>query len=158
MEWANIIQMLISAALSLVGVLVGARLAGKWQMQSTAMTAFVQARLTAYGELEAALKDIDVKIEHQTSRKIFAAINAAYLVASPETFELLKQLNLIIRITDRSTMPSTDEFYRLRRTLIESMRNDIFSYPVPKKEKVSRSRAPSDTQKKDDKKPERKKK
>nr|DAL30230.1 MAG TPA_asm: hypothetical protein [Caudoviricetes sp.] len=158
MEWANIIQMLISAALSLVGVLVGARLAGKWQMQSTAMTAFVQARLTAYGELEAALKDIDVKIEHQTSRKIFAAINAAYLVASPETFELLKQLNLIIRITDRSTMPSTEEFYRLRRTLIESMRNDIFSYPVPKKEKVSRSRAPSDTQKKDDKKPERKKK
>lgn len=150
--------MLISAALSLVGVLVGARLAGKWQMQSTAMTAFVQARLTAYGELEAALKDIDVKIEHQTSRKIFAAINAAYLVASPETFELLKQLNLIIRITDRSTMPSTEEFYRLRRTLIESMRNDIFSYPVPKKEKVSRSRAPSDTQKKDDKKPERKKK
>lgn len=158
MEWANIIQMLISAALSLVGVLVGARLAGKWQMQSTAMTAFVQARLTAYGELEAALKDIDVKIEHQTSRKIFAAINAAYLVASPETFELLKQLNLIIRITDRSTMPSTEEFYRLRRTLIESMRNDIFSYPVPKKEKVSRSRAPSDTQKKDDKKPEHKKK
>lgn len=158
MEWASIIQMLISAALSLVGVLVGARLAGKWQMQSTAMTAFVQARLTAYGELEAALKDIDVKIEHQTSRKIFAAINAAYLVASPETFELLKQLNLIIRITDRSTMPSTEEFYRLRRTLIESMRNDIFSYPVPKKEKVSRSRAPSDTQKKDDKKPERKKK
>lgn len=158
MEWANIIQMLISAALSLVGVLVGARLAGKWQMQSTAMTAFVQARLTAYGELEAALKDIDVKIEHQTSRKIFAAINAAYLVASPETFELLKQLNLIIRITDRSTMPSTEEFYRLRRTLIESMRNDIFSYPVPKKEKVSRSRAPSDTQKKDNKKPERKKK
>lgn len=158
MEWANIIQMLISAALSLVGVLVGARLAGKWQMQSTAMTAFVQARLTAYGELEAALKDIDVKIEHQTSRKIFAAINAAYLVASPETFELLKQLNLIIRITDRSTMPSTEEFYRLRRTLIESMRNDIFSYPVPKKEKVSHSRAPSDTQKKDDKKPERKKK
>lgn len=158
MEWANIIQMLISAALSLVGVLVGARLAGKWQMQSTAMTAFVQARLTAYGELEAALKDIDIKIEHQTSRKIFAAINAAYLVASPETFELLKQLNLIIRITDRSTMPSTEEFYRLRRTLIESMRNDIFSYPVPKKEKVSRSRAPSDAQKKDDKKPERKKK
>ena len=158
MEWANIIQMLIPAALSFVGVLVGAKLAGKWQMQSTAMTAFVQARLTAYGELEAALKDIDVKIEHQTSRKIFAAINAAYLVASPETFELLKQLNLIIRITDRSTMPSTEEFYRLRRTLIESMRNDIFSYPVPKKEKVSRSRAPSDTQKKDDKKPERKKK
>ena len=150
--------MLISAALSLVGVLVGARLAGKWQMQSTAMTAFVQARLTAYGELEAALKDIDVKIEHQTARKIFAAINAAYLVASPGTFELLKQLNSMIRIADRSTMPSTDEFYNLRRTLIVSMRNDIFSYPVPKREPVSRSRAPSDAQKKDDKKPERKKK
>ena len=154
MEWANIIQMLIPAALSFVGVLVGAKLAGKWQMQSTAMTAFVQARLTAYGELEAALKDVDVKIEHPTARKISAAINAAYLVASPGTFELLKQLNLIIRIADGSTIPSPEEFHRLRRTLTESMRNDIFSYPVPKREKVSRSRAPSDAQQKDDKKPE----
>lgn len=158
MEWANIIQMLIPAALSLVGVLVGAKLAGKWQMQSTAMTAFVQARLTAYGELEAALKDVDVKIEHQTARKISAAINAAYLVASPGTFESLKQLNGIIRIADGSTIPSPEEFHRLRRTLTESMRNDIFSYPVPKKEKVSRSRAPSNAQKKDNKKPESRKK
>lgn len=158
MEWANIIQMLISAALSLVGVLVGARLAGKWQMQSTAMTAFVQARLTAYGELEAALRGVNAKLENQTAREIFAAINAAFLVASPETFELLSRLNQMIIVANRIGLPSTDEFYKLRRTLIESMRNDIFSYPVPKKEKVSRSRAPSDTQKKDDKKPERKKK
>lgn len=154
MEWANIIQMLISAALSLVGVLVGARLAGKWQMQSTAMTAFVQARLTAYGELEAALRGVNVKLGNQTSREIFAAINAAFLVASPETFELLSHLNQMIIVANRIGLPSTDEFYKLRRTLIESMRNDIFSYPVPKREKVSRSRAPSNAQQKDDKKPE----
>lgn len=71
MEWANIIQMLIPAALSFVGVLAGAKLAGKWQMQSTAMTAFVQARLTAYGELEAALRGVNVKLGNQTSREIF---------------------------------------------------------------------------------------
>ena len=158
MKLADIIQMLISAALSLVGVLVGARLAGKWQMQSTAMTAFVQARLTAYGELEAALKDVDANVDNQTKKKIFAAINAAHLVASPETSDLLSRLNQIVIVANRIGLSSTDEFYNLSRTLIESMRNDIFSYPVPKRETVSRSRAPSDAQKKDDKKPERKKK
>ena len=71
MKLADIIQMLISAALSLVGVLVGARLAGKWQMQSTAMTAFVQARLTAYGELEAVLKDVDANVDNQTKKNDF---------------------------------------------------------------------------------------
>lgn len=158
MEWANIIQMLIPAALSFVGVLAGAKLAGKWQMQSTAMTAFVQARLTAYGELEAALRGVNVKLGNQTSREIFAAINAAFLVASPETFELLSHLNQMIIVANRIGLPSTDEFYKLRRTLIESMRNDIFSYPVPKREKVSRSHTPSNAQEKDDKKPERRKK
>ena len=122
------------------------------------MTAFVQARLTAYGELEAALRGVNVKLENPTAREIFAAINAAFLVASPETFELLNHLNQMIIIASRIGLPSTDEFYKLRRTLMESMRNDIFSYPVPKKEKVSRSRAPSNTQEKDDQKPESRKK
>lgn len=114
---------------SFLGVLFGAAIAGHWQLRNSAMSHFLQSRLSAYAALEAVLKDFNVQIGSDSAREIFRAINAAELVASDKTYALLQELQQHISAAERSRLPSVRDFYGVRVELMRSMRDDIYSYP-----------------------------
>lgn len=127
--WLNVIVPLASAIL---GAILGAVITGQKQVQSTAMAAFVPARLEAYKALEAAIRNFAPNMRPDEAGKVYEALNAAELVASPKTLNLLKTLNEMIRTAEVEHSVNQNDFFALRCKLILAMRDDLFSYPVPK--------------------------
>lgn len=127
--WLNVVVPLASAIL---GAILGAVITGQKQVQSTAMAAFVPARLEAYKALEAAIRNFAPNMRPDEAGTVYEAVNAAALVASPETLALLGSLNEMIRTAETEHSLNQNAFLSLRHKLILSMRDDLFSYPVPK--------------------------
>lgn len=119
----------VPVVVSFLGVLFGAHIAGRWQMRADAMSRFMQCRLDAYAALEDALKDFNVQISNADAREMHRAINSAELVASDKTYALLQELHQYISAADRVRLPSVHDFNQVRRALMHSMRDDIYSYP-----------------------------
>lgn len=131
-----LLDVLIPAAAAIFGAIVGGVTAGLLQIRSTAMSAFIPARLDAYRAVEAALRNAASCASPASAfRDIYEAVNAAMLVASGETLPLLGELNEIVRAKENFQQINQTEFFDLRKRLLLSMREDLFTYPVPRKSK-----------------------
>lgn len=127
--WWSIV---IPAAAAVLGACVGAIITGRLQVQATAMTAFIPARLEAYRSLETAMRDAAQGVCPVVATNLYEAINSATLVASKNTLVFLVELNEIVRAAEKGRTIDPEKFFSLRQNLQSAMREDLFSYPVPK--------------------------
>lgn len=125
-------SVVIPAAAAVLGACVGAIITGLIQVQATAMTAFIPARLEAYRALEAAMRNAAQGVSPAVAVNLYEAINSATLVASKNTLALLAELNEMVRAAEKMNPIDTDKFFALRQRLQSAMREDLFSYPVPR--------------------------
>lgn len=131
-----LLDVLVPAAAAIFGAIVGGVTAGLLQIRSTAMSAFIPARLDAYRAVEAALRNAaSCAAPASAFRDVYEAVNAAMLVASGKTLPLLSELNEIVRAKENFQQINQAEFFDLRKRLLLSMREDLFTYPVPRKSK-----------------------
>lgn len=126
-------NVILPAALSFIGAILGTVISGKRQIQTSAIAAFIPARLEAYRDLEQSLESISSGVSPERARVIYSQINSAMLVASDKTQQCLINLNTLVRLAERGE-PVEVLFADEHKKLIDSMRRDLFKYPLPKSE------------------------
>lgn len=101
-------------------------------MHSSAISAFIPARLEAYGKFKSAIKAVTTGISREVAADIYEAANSAKLVASDATFAAIGTVQELVRCAEKGKHVDSDTFFSARQELLSCMRNDLSYYPVPK--------------------------
>ena len=127
------ISVIIGGIFSCIGGYLAARRSARAQINVAAQSAFIPARISAFREFEAALESWCNQATPESYAAIYRTANALTLVASHETITALKPVLDYLRGLEQGTQsPSFDEFARKHCELLETMREDLLTYPVPK--------------------------
>lgn len=126
---------------TLVGVWLGSQAtrkasekAAEAQMDSTALSVFLNARLEAYKEFERALAALAVSTTPDSIADVYRAENSLCFIASAKTVHYAATLCEMIRESQKSGVAiNYDAFHPLHSKVLSSMQNDLLSYPEIRK-------------------------
>ena len=132
----------VTGCLSLVGSLVLSKRSSTVQMQTSALSAYLSARLDAYRDFETALESWSNSPTKETCAGVYHAVNVAALVAGDDTISLLGELQASVRNYElHGIIPDAVEFSRVKVKLTKAMRNDLQTFTVPSVLKRSRKQS-----------------
>lgn len=127
------VNVLLPAILAAGAVIAAALFSSAAQMKAAAFQTFLQTRLEAYKDFEAAMDHWSIKESPETYSALYHAANVAALVASRETIAMMGKLLKIIRQHQVDNVPiDTKELSEMHLLTIKAMHDDLLTYPKPK--------------------------
>lgn len=128
----DIFGVAITSICSIAAAAIASIVSSRSQLQQSSINVYLDARLEAFQEYEAAIEAWSTEKTDENAAAVFHAVNNAALVSSDDTISAIGNVQELIYAYMNTHIMNVDDFHRTRAAALVAMRNDLLTYPMPK--------------------------